>query len=359
MKKRLLVPLIPVAACLAFTAPALAADNESVSENWAGYEVTTNSGTGFSAASGGWTEPTVNCTAGESSYSAFWVGLGGGDESSDALEQEGTQADCTADGKAEYYAWYELVPSAPVKLSLKISPGDQIYARTAVSGDQVTVEVVDKTTGQSFDKTLTMTDATPDTSTAEWVAEAPSDCSNGTLSNCSVLPLSDFGTVKFTDAYATSDGHTGAISDSNWTATPIALESAAGSFFGGGYGGYTSGYGYGSAGYGDGDYSDSSSSTGDAAPSSLSDNGSSFSVTYGAAATSAEQGSSSSETNPSSDYGYGGGYGGSSGDYPGGYSSGYGDGYGGYGGYGGGYGYASGGYGGYGGGYGSYYYFSL
>src|SRR5690349_15017483 len=89
-----------------------------VSQNWAGYVAGGSSpGKQFSSVSGSWVQPTVKCGAGQT-YSAFWVGLGGSAGGSSALEQTGTQADCTADGGTEYYAWYELVPAAPVKLDL-------------------------------------------------------------------------------------------------------------------------------------------------------------------------------------------------------------------------------------------------
>ena len=68
----------------------------------------------------------VACTANsQPTYSAYWVGLGGGGQQSSALEQIGTQADCSTSGTATYYAWYELVPSAPVKLVPGDSPGRQ------------------------------------------------------------------------------------------------------------------------------------------------------------------------------------------------------------------------------------------
>jgi hypothetical protein len=347
--------VIPALACLAFAAPASAAETEAVSQNWAGYEAASSSGNGFSAVSGGWTQPTAKCTAGEATYSAFWVGLGGGGGQSNALEQAGTQSDCTASGQAIYYAWYELVPSAPVKLGIKISPGDSIWTRVAVSGSAVTIQLSDRTTGQSVAKTVTMTGATPDTSTAEWIAEAPSACDGSTMSQCTPLPLADFGTVRFHNAYTTSNGHTGSVSDPNWSSEAIELSSqGAGGLLGGGYGGY--GFGQDYSAY-------MSSSSAGAAPTSLSSDGTAFSVEYGAQASSA----SSTSGSGSSSYGYGGygsdGYGGygSSGGY-GGYGGSYGyggygsDGYGGYGGYGYG-GYGSDGYGGYGsyGGYGGYY----
>ncbi len=329
MRAQTFLAAIPTLACLALAAPAAAAapSSEAVSANWAGYEAAASSASGFSAVSGDWTAPTSKCSSGESTYSAFWVGLGGASTQSSALEQAGTQADCSAGGKAVYYAWYELVPSAPVKLDLKITPGDSISSRVAVTGSQVTVYVADRTTGQSVTKTLTMTDATPDTSTAEWIAEAPSECASGNLTQCSTLPLSDFGSVKFTNASATANGQTGPISDSAWTSEAIALSSASGSQFGRG------------GGFGPADTAYELRGSGSAAPSALKSNGSAFTITY-------VDGSTVSSSSGSGDgSGSGGGYGGSGYGY-GGY---------GYGGYGyGGYGYGGYGYGGYGFGYGGY-----
>ena len=287
---------------------------ESVSQNWAGYVAgDSSSGTQFSNVSGSWVQPTARCGSGQT-YSAFWVGLGGSGDQSGALEQTGTQADCNADGSTDYYAWYELVPAPPVRLGLTIQPGDTITAKVGVSGSSVILSLSDDTSGQSTSKTLQMD--SPDTSSAEWIAEAPSSCDGSGA--CQPLPLSDFGTVKFTNARATAEGHTGTISDSNWSTQPVALGS------GGAY---------------DVSYAGDQGSAG-ATPSSLSPDGSSFSVAY--QQSSASQTSGAAGGSGDNGYGYGGsGYGG----YPGG-DGGYG--YGGYpGGY-GGYGYGSG----YGGGYG-------
>jgi hypothetical protein len=340
-KKFLLVSIIPALACAAFAAPALAATQEAASENWAGYVVTTKDGSHYSAVSASWTQPTVKCTTSSSqaSYSAYWVGLGGGDSNSDALEQTGTQADCSTNGTAKYYAWYELVPSAPVKLALTIKAGDKISARTAVNGDQVSFDIVDNTTQHSWSKTLTMTAAKPDTSTAEWVAEAPSECVSGNTSACSPLTLANFGTATFTNAHATAGGKVGTISDSSWNATEVELEPSTSSIFGAGPGGYIGG------GYGGG-YSEFSSYSADkgAAPTKLSEKGTKFSVKYGASLSTGTESSGTGlgQSDGSSTYGYGGGYGGSSvyGDgYGNGYS--YAETYG----YGGSYGYYGGGYG--------------
>jgi hypothetical protein len=331
MKTRTLLASLTTAAAIVgasagSASAATSAASESVSQNWAGYVVGgSDSSTQFSNVSGSWVQPTSKCSSGQDD-AAFWVGIGGddgqssslgqsglGDGSSTSLEQIGTEGNCTGNG-TQYYAWYELVPAAPVQLNLAIHPGDHITASVSVNGGNTSFSLTDKTTGQSFSKTVSSPN--PDTSSAEWVAEAPSQCDGS--GNCTPLPLSDFGTVDFSNATATANGHTGPISDPNWTAQPIALGSG---------GTYDIGYG-------------SSQNTAGASPSSLSSDGSSFSVAWqqnGA-------GSSSSQTSGSSG-GYGdGGYGGGGngyGGYPGGYG-GYGD---------GGYGYGQGGYGGYGGGY--------
>ncbi len=294
---------------------------QAASENWSGYVAgSSDSGSSdqqFKSVSGSWVAPTAKCTSGQS-YSAFWVGLGGSGQS-DALEQTGTEADCSAGGTPSYFAWYELVPKAPVRVSLAVRPGDHISSRVTVDGTNVTVALADQTTGGSFTKTLQMSN--PDLSSAEWIAEAPSSCSQG-ASSCTPLSLADFGTVDFTSASATAtDGHTGTISDPDWSATAVSLSPGAD----------TSGFG--------GQFVSDSSSAG-ATPSSLSSDGSSFSVAWAAAG-----GSASDPSGSGAGDGYGGGdpgYG-SGGGYGDG-SSGYGDGSGGYGDGSGGYIYIPGGY---------------
>jgi hypothetical protein len=321
---RLFRALTIVGAVAATAAPgasaAVADTQQATSENWAGYVAGASSagtGTQFSSVSGSWVAPTVKCTSG-SGYSAFWVGLGGAGQQSQALEQVGTEADCASSGAAGYFAWYELVPSAPVRLGLKIRPGDHISARVTVNASQVTVNLSDQTNGTATTRTLSMSD--PDTSSAEWIAEAPSSCDQ-TTSDCQPLPLADFGTVGFTDASATSAGHTGSITDSQWASARVALSGAAND--------------------GPGIVAAQTSAT--AQPSSLSSEGSAFSVAYSAGADSSSGFGVTSSTASGNDYGSGGA--GGYGSYGGGPGNGI-DGNGGY--PGGGYGYGGYGYGGYG-----------
>ncbi len=69
-----------------------------------------------------WRVPTGACSNGPT-YSSIWIGLGGYSRSSNALEQTGTELDCTREGRAVYSAWYELVPAAPRDVSLGVNAG--------------------------------------------------------------------------------------------------------------------------------------------------------------------------------------------------------------------------------------------
>src|SRR5437764_8452955 len=190
---------------------------QEVSGNWSGYIAQSSNGQSFSRVSGSWTQPSVGSST--QGYSAFWVGLGGASQQSQSLEQVGTAAD-TAGGQTTYYAWYELVPAGEVKLDLTIHPGDQMTGAVTVNGTNVTASLADKTTGQSVTKTLTMSN--PDTSSAEWIAEAPS--AQSPSGDLQTLPLANFGQVTFTNTSATAGGHTGSISDPKWTVQQVDLQ---------------------------------------------------------------------------------------------------------------------------------------
>lgn len=219
-------------------AAAIRAVTPSVSSNWAGYAISdpaTIAGTvpdqplAFSDVTATWVQPKASCAGAKSAaYSAFWVGLGGFATSSSALEQVGTETDCTSGGKPLYFAWYEIVPSPSVRINLKINAGDTITTAVVVNGSDVLVQVKDRTRGTNFIRHLT--DMSPDVSSAEWIAEAPSEC----FTTCQVLPLANFGSVSFSRIAAVANGHPGTLSDPAWTALPIQLVPQANfhSFFG-------------------------------------------------------------------------------------------------------------------------------
>ena len=202
-----------------------------VSSNWAGYAI---SGTGVSGApiafndvTASWTVPTAVCAPGQRTFSAFWVGLGGFSDESQALEQTGSETNCTGSGTPQYGLWYEIVPAPAVRINLKVAPGDRITAAVLVVDTQVILQITNTTRHVRFTKRSTV--AAPDLSSAEWIAEAPSTC--GRAGDCRTLPLTNFGAVSFTRAAATGDRHAGTIVDPAWSPTAIQLaESGAGGF---------------------------------------------------------------------------------------------------------------------------------
>jgi Peptidase A4 family len=196
------------------------------STNWAGYAITALDGAPapatFTDVTGMWTQPSVSCHVGTWAGSGFWVGLGGFSETSDALEQIGTSADCLTSGRPSYYAWYELVPAPPVRLSLRVEPGDRMLGAVAAIDGKIVLELKNVTRATRVTKTVDV--AAPDLTSAEWIAEAPSMCD---ARNCSTIPLARFGRIPFGRAAATGDGHMGTITDPAWLATPIVLVPAA------------------------------------------------------------------------------------------------------------------------------------
>jgi hypothetical protein len=198
--------------------------NASVSSNWSGYSISAP-GTSFTDVKWSWVQPAATCTARKAAYSSFWVGLGGSAEGAQGLEQIGTSADCQANGRTSTYAWYELIPAPAVVLPLTISPGDVITAEVSVTGATASFQLTDTTTGATYASQQPIVSL--DLSSAEWIAEAPAQCGATLGKTCTVLPLADFGSVLFTSASATVNGYTGPISDPTWSSTSIALGSAA------------------------------------------------------------------------------------------------------------------------------------
>ncbi len=205
--------------------PAASADTRGSSDNWAGYA---SYGARFSSVSGAWVQPAANCfgRAVASSAASFWVGLGGNGPHSTKVEQIGTDADCDPDGLPDYYAWYELWPDPVVFLNaFGVDPGDRIAATVSVKGNAVVVSLKNMTTGALYLKRVPV--HAPDLSSAEWIAEAPAATVHH---EDQIVPLTDFGTIHFTHASATSlHGHTGPISDRVWNWQAIDFESDGGS----------------------------------------------------------------------------------------------------------------------------------
>jgi hypothetical protein len=206
-----------------------------ISSNWSGYAALAADPAApveFTDVTATWRQPKSTCTAGRVSSAAFWVGLGGYDPSSTSLEQLGTGADCDGDSKVPtYYAWWELVPAASVRIPLKVNPGDTISAAVLVQGQTIAFSLKNLTRHTRFSKRLTP-NQTLDTASAEWIAEAPSDCSSA--GRCRPVPLTNFGSVTFSNIAAIGNAHPGTLTDPAWTSTAIELiaDGTTGRFFG-------------------------------------------------------------------------------------------------------------------------------
>jgi Peptidase A4 family len=125
-------------------APASALAETGTSSNWSGY-LAHRTGVSFRRVQASWIQPNATCDDGEATYSAFWVGLGGTSSNSDALEQIGTELDCSASGAATSSAWFALVPSPAKAVRMTVESGDEMSASLLVSGHRVTLRLTDRT----------------------------------------------------------------------------------------------------------------------------------------------------------------------------------------------------------------------
>jgi hypothetical protein len=148
------------------------------SGNWAGYAVV---GSSFTQVKGSWIVPAVDCAATPGGSTSFWVGIDGWSDAT--VEQTGTDSDCDGE-KPHYYAWYEFAPKGGVTIdSVLVSAGDRMSGEVNYGGSEFTVTITDETTGETFSTTAIVPVARR--ASAEWIAE-----DNG-------IGLSDFGVAPF------------------------------------------------------------------------------------------------------------------------------------------------------------------
>ena len=169
--------------------------------NWAGYSAAYS----FSdpkplvtGVSGSWVVPEIQISQSDT-YSAVWVGIGG--FFGNTLIQIGTEHDCI-DGAIQYSAWYELLPSDSITITMEISPGDRINASISLENSLLnlwSISIADLSTGQSFSQIVFYSSSKL---SAEWVVERPevnntiseiANFGNVTLSNCSVTINNEVG----------------------------------------------------------------------------------------------------------------------------------------------------------------------
>ncbi|MGN7453929.1 G1 family glutamic endopeptidase [Paenibacillus pasadenensis] len=136
------------------------------SGNWSGYAIEGSRGA-FSSISARWTVPVARPTS-QSTYSSAWIGIDG--YSNSDLIQTGTAHDYV-DGRAEYYAWWEILPASETRIPHPVRPGDVMAARIArVSRGRWSIALRNVTRGWTFRTVQTYRG--PQRS-AEWIVEAP------------------------------------------------------------------------------------------------------------------------------------------------------------------------------------------
>ncbi len=199
--------------------PSAALADTGTSSNWSGY-VAHKNGVTFRNVTALWRQPTAICTAGYPTYSAIWVGLGGYNLNANALEQIGTELDCSASGAVLSSAWYELVPAPSADIAMPVRPGDLMSGTVTAIGHRITLSLTNRTRHKTFSRTVS--EPALDVTSAEWIVEAPSECLNN--NRCQTLPLADFGSAHFSGASAqTTSRQTGSISSRLWGTTKITL----------------------------------------------------------------------------------------------------------------------------------------
>ncbi|MDG6924232.1 MAG: hypothetical protein JRN67_13195 [Nitrososphaerota archaeon] len=248
----------------------------TTSSNWAGYVVAstfsqTCTGNGkhktctgaspvVTAAYGSWIVQTVSASS-SNTYSSQWVGIGGYFDST--LIQTGTESDYVS-GAASYNAWYELLPASETPISMTVSPGNVINASVVCvssctsSTQSWNITLDDVTTGAHFS---IVTSYSSSLLSAEWIEERPALCFAAV---CSLSTLANFGTANYGTQY-TSVLPTNYAVVSSVSATPQPIGSLP----------YQSITMESCSGHGP------NSCTTLASPSTLSDSGTSFYVTYG------------------------------------------------------------------------------
>jgi hypothetical protein len=153
------------------------------SKNWSGYVA---SGGTYRSVSAHWVEPAATCSGG-GQLAGFWVGLDG--FGSRTVEQTGTSVGCNA-GLPVYSAWMEIFPAQSTNIAQSVAPGDHFAGSvTYIGRSRYTLQLADSTKGWTATVHATVRGAAR--SSAEAIVEAPS-------SGSGLLPLADFGTVRFT-----------------------------------------------------------------------------------------------------------------------------------------------------------------
>jgi hypothetical protein len=181
--------------------PGVPDESQNTSHNWSGYAATNGEYTGVGAT---WTVPEFEPDR-PFGVDAAWVGIGG--VRTRDLIQAGTSQAIAPSGATQYQAWVETLPEAALPVPLTVNPGDSVTVTVQEqSQNNWLISFVNNTTGQTYEHRERYNSSN---SSAEWVQEAPS------TGGGQVLPLSEFDSVSFTDAWTIKNGERMSIADAN------------------------------------------------------------------------------------------------------------------------------------------------
>ena len=209
---------------------ALEMDAATSTESWCGYVVGLNlrNPVNYSVTkvSGSWIVPNVASSSSPSTNCSIWVGIDG--YGGPTVEQLGTEHDFR-DGKQSHYAWYEMFPApSNMIVGFPVEPGDQISASVIYIPLNTFLPVnADLFVMQIFNITKRVYTIIPQVTTslmqrmcAEWVVEAP--WLNVTL------PLSNFGIAHLFNCTAVINGVESGINNPAWQYDSINMVNPAG-----------------------------------------------------------------------------------------------------------------------------------
>lgn len=184
--------------------------NSGMSANWSGYIAQSGTYTGVGAS---WIVPAVQPSLSLKTDSA-WVGIGG--VSSADLIQMGTEA-TSVEGAVTYQAWYEVLPKYAIPIPMQINAGDQIQANiTLMKSNKWQLSLQDLSSGKDYSKLISYHSRM---NSAEWIEEMPS-------SGTGLIPLDNFGKVKFENGWAINNGAKMSLKDAG--ALPVKMASSSG-----------------------------------------------------------------------------------------------------------------------------------
>jgi Peptidase A4 family len=199
------------AAPAATAAPAAVAPGIHYSRDYSGHVTVPDPGTASSLdyITATWTVPPAYfCNTLSTTSASFWAGLGG--IGGPVLMQAGMDADCIV-GVRHYQIWWEeylfgVSPGSepPATYGEDVSPGDVITATIAYEGSGIYTMRVDVNGSEQLLATESGPSGYP--ADAEVIVETATD----PVTHKQMLPLTDFGTLTFTDAhfnYASGGDH--------------------------------------------------------------------------------------------------------------------------------------------------------